>query len=244
MFRSDIVVPDIVSCDVFDTLLLRDARSEVSRHRSVARLAAHRLKAELGIVVETAAVLRARIEAQRYAYRALDMLNPRGEVRHAQIVQTMAAMLALCPDGAEILATSERAIEKAQLTPNRQLLRWLAAQAQAGRRIIATSDTWHSAETLAHVFDAVAPEHPITKIYTSADCDATKRSKALFRHVISAERVRPEQILHIGDDAVADLAMARDAGLHCAHVARPSAVRLIRKIDAALSRVRHSSYLH
>lgn len=238
MFRSDMVVPDIVSCDVFDTLLHRDGRSEASRQRAVARLAVRRLAAERGVVVPAETVRRARAEAQRYAYRALDMLHPSGEVRFADLIAATAERLALGPVEATILAESEIAVERAQLAPNRPLLAWLAAQARDGRRIVAVSDTWHDAATIRALLDALAPGHPIARVYTSADHDATKRSAALFAHVLQAEGARPDRILHIGDDAVADLAMARVAGLRCAPVQRPRTLRIRRKLDAVLARLR------
>lgn len=242
MFPSDMVVPDIVSCDVFDTLLHRDGRSEASRQRAQARRAARRLRAERGVVVSAEAVRRARAEAQRYAYRALAMLHPSGEVRFADLIAATAGRLALGPAEAAILAESEIAVERAQLAPNRPLLAWLAARAREGRRIVAVSDTWHDAATLRALLDALAPGHPVTTIYTSADRDATKRSGSLFAHVLRAEGARPDRVLHIGDDAVADLAMARDAGLRCAPVRRPRALRLRRKLDAALARLHPAAF--
>ncbi len=238
MFQSDMVVPDIVSCDVFDTLLHRDGRCETNRQRAVARVAAQRLRAERGIAIPAEAVRQARAEAQRYAYRALDMLHPSGEVRFAALVAATAERLALGPAEAAILAESELAVERAQLAPNRPLLAWLAAWARDGRRIVAVSDTWHEAATIRALLDAVAPGHPVMAVYTSADHDATKRSGALFTSVLRAEAAQPDRVLHIGDDAVADLAMARAAGLRCAPVRRPRALRLWRKLDAALARLR------
>ena len=144
----------------------------------------------------------------------------------------MARLLDLDDAGVTILHEAEIAIETRQLSANRPLLDWLAGQARAGRRIIAASDTYHTASTIMLLLDTLAPGHPIAKVYTSADIDATKRSGALFHVVLRAELVRAPDMLHLGDDLTADIAMARRAGWRACQLTRPKHLRLRRKADA------------
>lgn len=241
MFRSAIGTNHMVSCDVFDTILHRDMRAEGSRFESVARLAATRLRSELGVERSVKAVLRARMAAHRSAYRALDQVDPTGEVRFDTIVTAMVLLLGLDLAAAAVLEGAEIAVETAQLRPNKSLLKWLKAQADLGRRIIAVSDTWHTRETILALLEQVAPGHPIAEVYTSADQNATKRTGTLFKYVVRAEGKQPHQILHIGDDPIADLAMARAAGLRCKSIPRAGYMRWGRKIDAVQFRISHPS---
>ncbi|MBX9932022.1 MAG: HAD hydrolase-like protein [Methylobacterium sp.] len=244
MVQSEAGGSALLSCDVFDTLLHRDRRAQTSRFEVVAKRAGRRLREELGVVVETRAILQARLSVHTLAYRVLDIVNPRGEVRFADLVDGVAAILGLHAHGATIIAEAEIAVEHEQLVPNRRLLTWLSAEAQAGSRVIAISDTWHSARTISGLLDALAPGHPVAAIYTSADWDATKRSGSLFQTVLDVEGIAPDRVLHIGDDPVADLIMARGAGLRCRQVERPAYLRLGRKVDALRFRLRHPAVLH
>ncbi|WP_051092932.1 HAD family hydrolase [Methylobacterium sp. 77] len=227
----------VVSCDVFDTLLHRDHRSERRRFRDIADLASRRLAVEKGIALSSAAILHARIEVQRHAYRALDLARPTGDVRFADMIDAMARILDLDTDAAAILHDAEIAVEQAQLTPNKALFTWLTAQARVGCRIIAVSDTYHEASTIAQLLAALAPRHPVEQIHTSADHNATKRTGALFGAVLRAEGVAPADILHIGDDERADITMARAAGLRTLQVARPRHLIFRRRTDAVQSRL-------
>ncbi len=150
----------IISCDVFDTLLYRDHRSERQRFNDIAVLAAQRLAAERGIVRHPGAIYDARLDVQKQAYRALDLSCPTGDVRFADMIDAMARILSLDAQAAEILHHAEIAIEIAQLTANTVLLDWLRAQARTGCRIIAVSDTYHRGETIAQLLAARAPDHP------------------------------------------------------------------------------------
>lgn len=227
----------VVSCDVFDTLLLRDHRSESRRFRDIAGLAARRLAAEHGIQRDPAAIWTARTEVQRHAYRALDLARPTGDVRFADMVDAMARILGLAGPAAAILHEAEIAVERSQLSANAPLLAWLAAEAWSGTRVIAVSDIYHEAGTIALLLGALCPRHPVARIYTSADHDATKRTGALFATVLREEGAAPGEILHIGDDHRADVAMPRALGLRTLQVVRPRHLILRRRTDALRARI-------
>ena len=227
----------VVSCDVFDTLLLRDHRSESRRFRDIASLASARLARELGIDRAPAAIWNARIEVQRHAYRALELICPTGDVRFADMTDAMAQILGVGTDGANILYEAEVAVERSQLTPNRPILTWLAAQVRNGCRVVAVSDTYHASETIVQLLDTLAPANCVQHVYTSADHNATKRTGTLFRTVLVAEGVAPVDVLHIGDDWRADIEMARVQGLRAVQVTRPRHLLLRRRTDAVRSRL-------
>lgn len=227
----------IISCDVFDTLLYRDHRSERRRFHDIAVLASRSLAQELGTERRPAAIYQARLEVQRQAYRALDLANPTGDVRFADMLEGMRRMLGLDPQAADILYRAEVAIETAQLSPNTQLLTWLDGQARAGCRVIAVSDTYHRGETVTRLLDAQARGHVIDRIYTSADHDATKRTGALFKVVLREEGAAPADILHLGDDTRADVTMAQAAGLRSIQLLRPRHLILRRRADALRAHV-------
>jgi predicted HAD superfamily hydrolase len=233
--------PRIVSCDVFDTLLKRNAIAEPNRVALMAQRAASMLESEREIAVSPDALRRARMDVQRYAYRVLDILHPTGEVRFTQMMETMAAGLGYGPVEAAIFTRAEIAIELTQLAPNRPLLTWLRRIADDGIRVIAISDTWHDAATIGGLLAALAPGHPIAKVYTSADLDATKRSGYIFPLIAHEEGVTASEFLHMGDDTTADDVMPRAAGLRVQRIVPPRLVMFRRRVDGMRARARRMS---
>ncbi len=230
--------PRIISCDIFDTVLQRNAVSEANRVVLIARCAAEMLAKERGLTVEVDALRRARIDVQRYAYRAVDLLHPTGEVKFSSMMATMAASLGLDHSAAELLARAEIATEATQLCANQSLIAWLTKRAAEGIRIIAISDTWHDSATIGDLLRALAPDHPVAKVYTSADLGATKRSAAIFPAILAQEGVAAGDIVHIGDDVTADVTMPRSAGLRAHRIDRPTLAIIGRRIDGARARMR------
>src|SRR6185437_12397896 len=87
---------DLISADVFDTLLLRTLRSERSRILHGERLFS-RLLAGRGCQIEPDLLADARITSQQLSFRELAMRGRPGEVRLAEIIARQLKMLNL-PD--------------------------------------------------------------------------------------------------------------------------------------------------
>lgn len=230
--------PCLISCDIFDTVLWRNTVCEANRMTLMARRSADMLATERGITIGFDALRRARRDVQRYAYRAIDSLHPTGEVTFSRMMETMAASLGLGHREAELLARAEIATEMTQLSTNRNFIDWLAKCTGEGIRIIAVSDTWHDAATISQLLHALAPGHPIAKVYTSADLGATKRSGSIFPMIAAAEAVSAGSILHIGDDQTADVAMPQSVGLRAHRLDRPPLALIRRRLNGAGARMR------
>ncbi|CAN7605694.1 hypothetical protein LJR219_004598 [Phenylobacterium sp. LjRoot219] len=225
---------DLVSVDLFDTILLRDHRCERRRFLLTARLAGESL-ARVGYATSVAALLQSRLDAQRLTYRALQIACPHGDVPLARILELQTTILGLPPCAAEILAAAELRFEASHLRPNRRLLRQLAELRAAGTRIIAISDIYLPRDSLCELLDRLAPGHPLDAVYCSAELNLTKRSSHLFGAVLEMERAAPHRVLHLGDDRTADLDMARLAGLQSRWLPRRR-MKLLRKLDRLLLR--------
>jgi predicted HAD superfamily hydrolase len=223
---------DMVSVDLFDTVLLRDHRCERRRFLMMARQARDAL-AQADFRLSTQALYRARLDAQRLAYRALEAVRPQGDVPLARIFHLQTTILGLPPRAAEILKTVELTFEASNLRPNRPLLRRLAALRAEGKRIIAISDIYLPREGLCQLLDRLAPGHPLDAVYCSAELNLTKRSSKLFGAVLEIERATAGRVLHLGDDRRADLEMARRAGLQSRWLPRRG-MKLLRKLDGVL----------
>lgn len=222
----------LISTDVFDTLLLRTVRSARSRNRQCEQLFSSFLAAS-GWKIDPMALLKARVEAERLAFRALSVRGS-GEVRLTDVIARELKLLGLPTSLAESRLAIELEVEKTSLFPNRHLANVLRSQRQKGRRIVAISDTTLSS---ANVRDLICHFHGpdlIDKVYTSADCGRTKRGNDLFFHVAETERVALDRMLHIGDDLHADVHCASTSGITAIHTPRPIWLGYLRKADGAL----------
>jgi FMN phosphatase YigB (HAD superfamily) len=223
---------DIVSVDLFDTVLLRDHRCERRRFLWMARGAQDALRCA-GHNISLEALYRSRLDAQHLAYRAMESVRPQGEVPLALIHRLQTTILGLPVDVLEILKAAELRFEASNLRRNQRLLNWLAALHAGGARIIAISDSYLPRDALCELLDRIAPGHPINAVYSSAEFNLTKRSSELFGAVLERENVPAERTLHLGDDRRADFDMARKAGLRSRLMPR-RLIKFLRKFDGAV----------
>lgn len=71
------------------------------------------------------------------------------------------------------------------------------------KRIIAVSDMYLPSSFLKEVLGKNG-YNKIEKIYVSSEYNACKHDSGLFKHVIENEKIKPEYILHIGDNPISD----------------------------------------
>lgn len=231
----------LISTDVFDTLLLRRGKSQRSRIAAGEARFANLLK-QRGLIVEKDELVRCRLLAQKFAYRALNVGGGVGEVRLADIIGWQLRLLGLPGDLVSERIAIELAIEKTALSANAALATLLRQHRQAGVRIVAVSDTAFSTGELTELIDHFHGPGLIDRIYSSADAQASKRFGGLFATVLAAEAVAPSDVLHIGDDETADLRVPDAMGIKALHLPRSLFERYVSRMDGAktemLSQVR------
>ena len=189
----------------------------------------------------TFAALRRR--AERALYRAVP-LSGAGDVRLETIgrLALEAWSGTATPAAIERFRDAEVAMEVAALRPNHALLRELAAAREKGKRVVAISDTPHRADDLWRIArGVVGDEPPLDALHTSADHRLTKRDGGLFEAVARQEGFAPARARHQGDDALADGARARAAGLAATVVPRSPLHHSRRRLRALLLRFRQAT---
>ena len=226
----------LISTDVFDTLLLRRGKSQRSRIAAGEARFVRFLKQQ-GLIVETDELVRCRLLAQKFAYRALNVGGGAGEVRLADIIGWQLRLLGLPDDLVDERIAIELAVEKTALSANAALATLLRQQRQAGMRIVAVSDTALSTGELAELINHFHGPGLIDRIYSSADVQASKRFGGLFSAVLSAEAVAPFNVLHIGDDETADLRVPDMMGIKTLHLPRGLFERYALRVDGAKAEI-------
>ncbi len=229
---------DIVSVDVFDTLLLRDCGTQRGRFQAVARRVAAQMAGH-GHRIEAASLLKLRCLAHDLAYRAVMIERPAGDATLARMIELQLLALGLDRSFAGVFQDAELAVEKGRLHPNKPLLRLLRSFRAAGKRVIAVSDMYFSRGDLDVLLNAVLNEHPVERIYVSSDIGLTKAGGQLMPRIARLEGVSLDRILHCGDHPHADVAMSRAAGCQAVLLGRPAWVHVMRRLSALLFLFRH-----
>jgi FMN phosphatase YigB (HAD superfamily) len=228
---------EVVSSDVFDTLLLRTTKSERSRILSGERLFSD-LLAPCGFSVPADILADVRIHAQGLAFRALKLRRCPGEVKLEEIVSHQLAVLGLPQSLVAERVRIEIDVEKASLVPNRYLADLLMAHRRAGARVVAISDTILTSDAVRALIEHFHGPKLVERVYSSADHGLTKRHGELFAAVAEAEGVPLSRFVHVGDDRLADVQIPAAKGVTVQHAPQPMYRHYLRRADGALTEAR------
>lgn len=202
----------VVSCDVFDTALVRS----VARPEDVHLITGARLVAAGLAACDPAAFREWRIEAERVA-RAGALAAGDDEPTLGEIHARLAASRIV--RDATASAEMELEAEHAVLRPV-EGLRALLSRRPAGAPLIFISDTvlpgaWLAGQLARFGF------RPDCQVFTSADTRRSKHTGRLFDHVAASLGRAGAEFLHLGDNPQTDVANARARGWQAEHLPRP-----------------------
>ena len=198
-------ITKIASFDVFDTVLTR----AVGCPTTIFLLLGRRLINLSLISITPEAFARARIEAERRAYRNLGV----AKTTLKQIYSELGMSLRLREEECARIMDLECQLEAALLqgVPETQS-RILAARAK-DERIIFLSDMYFSCTFVQQQLAARGLWGESDQCYVSSEFGKLKASGELYREFLSREQVDPELVSHFGNDLTADVRAARNNGL-------------------------------
>lgn len=211
---------DVLSTDIFNTLLIQAPRIDTAILDAVGREIARRLRQlhrSIPIPDEEVSVS-LRTYAAAMARRAHSE-GPSQEVAHHRLYQEFLRDLgagAHCEALADELIQYELKAHFRLTRVNPLMIELIDTASRLGKRVIAVSDTYLRVEDLA----ALLRMHGISNvdhIYASCDLGLTKFHGNLFRHVLRREGIAPRRLLHIGDNRLADIWSARVLGIRALH---------------------------
>ncbi|CAN7143015.1 hypothetical protein LJR234_000046 [Mesorhizobium amorphae] len=197
----------VLSLDCFDTLLWRKTATPTD---VFAVLADNPVARRLGIAPHQ------RVSAAARAYRAKPLENGSRETDLGDIYRFFTS---LSGEERELLAEAEIRTEMDvcfAFSPYVELIRLAHAR---GIKIIIVSDTYLREDELRRLLARHLPEdvmQSINKIYCSVDY-GTSKSNGLFEIVIKECGVPASELLHIGDNDVADAQVPRKLGVRALH---------------------------
>ena len=189
--REEILAHEIISFDVFDTLLMRCTLTPEDVFALMER--------RLGIP----GLAKAREQAEHTLYR-------QGNPTLEEIEQETGRLCHLTATQTEALAGVELSIERAVLVPRRDAVALLSFAVAQGKRVFLISDMYLSETQLRSLLSA----NQITGyegLLVSTACQSLKTQR-LFE--IFQARVPAASYLHFGDNGEADIACARHCGMN------------------------------
>ena len=205
--------PRVLSLDVFETLLLRDVAGgrlvrEAVAHEAV-RVARARAHHDLGSPTLHRRAAE-RLVRQDLLARGLDPESSHREVLRALLRAAADAE----PDEAVVdaLCALEVDIERRTTEVAEPVAALVRAAAAAGVRVVAVSDMYLSGEEIGVLLKA----HGITQVshvWSSSDVGASKFTGRLFAHLLRTEGVLPDEVVHVGDNLLADVLSPRAHGI-------------------------------
>lgn len=193
----------VFSIDVFDTLLLREYKSEITRFREIAELV-HQAFPE----ISSRNFFQARALAHRLAYQLAKPVQGCREAAFDSIYRLIGAILQE-HDAIRLAAMQEIELsyEISHLRLNPNIRKLLEIARMRNLRIVAVSDMYLNRDALARIINNFLPPGMINEIYSSADFGISKISGLLWDELLRREQVSPQAILHLGDNPVADFEM-------------------------------------
>lgn len=202
---------DVVSLDVFDTLVVRPFLTPAGARAYLA----HCVEENFGL--KEFASIRERAEALSREEHGRD-------VDLAGIYRRMSAM-AECRDvPLDPIRELELAFEARSMLPRQSVIDAAAQLAGTGKRLVAMSDMYLGRDLLARVLPASALALP-QQWYVSCETGWRKDDGSAWRHLPAVEGTPARRWLHVGDNEHSDIQKPLDLGfLMPTHVLRPSAL--------------------
>lgn len=107
----------------------------------------------------------------------------------------------------------EKQVEADLLTARAEIFDLYNHAVSLGKRVICISDMYYSSEFLRTILYSKGYDK-IDKVYVSNEMFAVKGNTLLYVRVLEQEKVSPDEILHIGDNVLADTFPCHEIGMH------------------------------
>jgi HAD superfamily hydrolase (TIGR01549 family) len=203
---------DVISFDVFDTLITR----KLADPKAVFELVGANARSLLEHAgVDPYAFGQLRQEAARHAS---EQAARRGgeEYQFADVYDEIAARLSLSPQDRQRLLELELEIER-RVHVTRSLGREAFEEARRrGKKIILISDTYLPTAFVRELLASCGYDD-IDALYVSSEHDALKKTGRLYE-IVKREHGMGTRFLHLGDNHYSDVIMARRAGWEACHL--------------------------
>lgn len=213
--RSEAASTDVISFDIFDTLLIRRNHNPDDLKRATARfLARHAQAIDKRWTPEK--VQRARDKVEAMHRRRNGRTHPDYEACYPKFMaDTLSLIFKGHPDAPTLDETLayELDIESAFLVARSDLLDLVRELKAQGKTIVAISDMYLPATALSRLLERAGYTDCIDAVFSSADTLQAKASGAAWPRVQEALNLEPTRWVHVGDHPISDGTRPAEFGL-------------------------------
>lgn len=220
-FRRKVSMADLVSFDIFDTLVCRPFERPADLFKfmepEVERVSEGRIRN----------FSRNRVTAEQVARAELHGIT-HDEIDINVIYSKMAEIYGF-PDGdLKTIKSMETTLEERLCEPRPSGLKLFEVAKSEGKEIILTSDMYLLKPTIERILDNCGIKN-YSRLYLSSNIGSRKHTGYLFDFMIESEGRQPNRILHVGDNSKGDIKNGQEKGLNVYHC--PSAIDRLRHND-------------
>lgn len=205
---------EIISFDIFDTLLVRPFMKPSEMFDYMERQV-HEIIGRKNLSFSSA-----RRSAEQHAFRSA-ISEGRGEITLDEIYYHLSEAESLPNDLVQRIKDLEISVERQVLYRRKSGFKAYMQALSQNKRIILVSDMYLSSEVLAGILRANGYTG-YEKLYVSSEVGEKKHSGRLFDFVLADLNVSADSILHIGDNVDADVKMAKSRGIKAFHLTKAS----------------------
>lgn len=222
----------ILSLDIFDTLLLRDNSSEITRFFEVGGQMATLASDAIKSAVPQVDAFMARMLGTKATYRASRVVKGCREGSLTELHRTASRLLTGHDDLTGSFIAAELANEKRRLTVNPFLASYIKRHRDQGGRVILITDMYMHADQVAELlamFELTANDYDA--LLSSADTKVSKSSGGIFELAEQELEAEGHEFVHLGDSFRGDVARPLAKGWQALHLPIANADILERRQD-------------
>jgi predicted HAD superfamily hydrolase len=239
---------DVISFDVFDTLLERRIHPpEVVKEHSAAFLS--KLLLSFSISLQSTDILARRCAIEMQLRRLATEEGFDAEFTFIVLAEKLVAACTgttlsahLQKQIVETFVQNELELEQQVLAPHAEMSSLFRELLHKDKRVILSSDMYLSADQIRGLLCINGlPAHDVP-LYVSSELKVSKGTGRLFRYWMESEHVTAERAIHIGDNAVSDFSAALAAGLNAIYFADSASQRRRQKLLSLRERAAGNDY--
>lgn len=223
---------EVLSLDIFDTLLFRDTSSELTRFHEIADHIAQIVREETGRKVTAEDALVARHLGTLATYRTSTPVSGCREGSLTEIYQTASFILTGSKELTPRLIEAEIKYECQRLERNDLLLQQANEFREQGGTVILVTDMYmHATQVIDLLSHLGVDRSTYDDIFSSGDTKVSKASGGIFRLVEEKMSKVGNKFLHLGDSLRGDYVQPRRNGWHALHLPLSQKDVVKRRID-------------
>lgn len=234
----------ILTLDVFDTLLLRNTKSETQRFREVANIHEN-LFNKKGLDISRDCLFCARLIAHKTGYKTAPLVEKCRDASIDHIFDLYLKLLGLpgSKDMIEQLITIELEYEKKNLRLNRKIYELACQFQKKGGRVLLISDMYLKKKHLYELLNYFCGYIFYSDIFVSSEFSASKFCGILYDILLDTQKLKAWQVVHVGDNFISDYLSPQSKGIHAFYIPRSLIFKLIASYRQRVAKVSERFFL-